>query len=89
MSIVSTLTLSNRNLLEESVSITENLPEAEGYLARASFKLAQIYGQLGNGERQKHYMAAAETIRKRLSGKEPLPEPSEEAYSSLVLWMLW
>jgi hypothetical protein len=63
--------------------------EAEGYLARASFKLAQIYGQLGNGERQKYYMAAAEMIRMRFSGNSPLAEPPEEAYDSLVLWMLW
>jgi hypothetical protein len=34
-------------------------------------------------------MAAAETIRKRLSGSAPLPEASEEAYDNLVLWMLW
>lgn len=84
-----TLMFVDRNLLEESASIAENLAEAEGYLARACFKLSQIYGQLGNGERQKHYMEKAETIRKRICNKDKFPEASEDAYDSLVLWMLW
>jgi hypothetical protein len=87
--IVLTLMFVDRNLLEESVSTAENLVEAEGYLARACFKLSQIYGQLGNAERQTHYMEKAETIRKRICNKDKFPEASEEAYDSLVLWMLW
>lgn len=87
--MVLTLMLVDRNLLEESVSIAENLVEAEGYLARACFKLSQIYGQLGNAERQKYYMERAETIRRRICNKDKFPEASEEAYDSLVLWMLW
>ncbi len=87
--LVQKLILSDRNLLEESILIAENLAEAEGYLARACFKLAQIYGQSGNAERQKHYMEEAQTIRKRICGKDTLPEASQEAYDNLVLWMLW
>lgn len=83
------LSLIDRNLLEESVSIAENLAEADGYLARACFKLNQIYGQLGNVERQKYYMGEAEKIRKRICNKDKFPGASEEAYDSLVLWMLW
>jgi hypothetical protein len=66
-----------------------NLPEAEGYLARANFKLSQVYGEIGNQERQSYYMTAAEEIRKRLSGDGPFVDASEEAYDRLVLWMLW
>jgi hypothetical protein len=79
----------DRNLLEESVSIAENLAEAQGYLARSCIKLSQIYGRLGNLERQKRYVEEAETIRKTLYSQGNLPEISAEEYDSLVLWMLW
>jgi hypothetical protein len=87
---ISKLNLSNSKSLEEIVLIAENLVEAEGYLARANFKLSQLYGEKGNQKLQKDYMAAAEVIRKRLSGDALLTDDVlEEAYNRLVPWMLW
>lgn len=80
-----------RNLLEESVSIAENISdEAGGYLARAKFKLAQIYDALNEVERARVCREAAESIRRRISSDAVTnSDASEEAYDKLVLWMLW
>lgn len=83
------LRASSRNLLEESVSIAENIgEEARGYLARANFKLAQIYDALNEVERARVCQEAAESIRRRISG-DAVTDASQEAYDKLVPWMLW
>lgn len=46
-------------LLEESVSITENITEAKGYRTRAHFRLSQLYSQLDNGENSQQCENAA------------------------------
>ena len=79
----------DRNLLSELVLLAENLSEAEGYLARANFKLAQIYTTLGNKERGRVCMEAAEAMRLKLSPNEKYIDDLEESYNKLVLWMLW
>ncbi len=73
------------------MSIAENISEeASGYLARANFKLAQIFESLNDAERSRVCREEAEVIRLRISGDTLAPsDATEESYNKLVLWMLW
>jgi hypothetical protein len=86
---VSKLILSNSQHLKEIVSIVKERADANGYLARANFKLAQLYGEAGDETQRHHYMAAAEATREEILGYVALPKASEEEYAKLTPWMLW
>jgi hypothetical protein len=86
---ISKLILSNSQHLEEIVSIAKERADANGYLAQANFKLAQIYGKMGNDTQKCHYMAAAEATREEILGYNNLPKASEDEYAKLTTWMLW
>jgi hypothetical protein len=77
------------NLLEESVSIAENIPEAKGYEARAHFRLSRLYMTLGNGERSHQCEVAAKKVRTEISQDSSDTDFTEKDYDALVLWMLW
>jgi tetratricopeptide (TPR) repeat protein len=78
------------SLLEKCVNIAGSLPNAEGYLARAKNKMAEIYGSLGNDEEMERTLREeAEALRTKAcidtsSGGEP-----PDGYDALVPWMLW
>ncbi|KAI9846534.1 MAG: hypothetical protein M1837_003955 [Sclerophora amabilis] len=80
---------SSINLLGESVSIAENLPETGGYLARSYCKLGHIHAALGNAERSRVCKEAAEATRQKILGLSMPQDVSDESYDKLVLWMLW
>lgn len=78
-----------RNLLEESVSIAENIPEAKGCQARALFKLSQLHRKLGDAEKSQRCGLAAKKARLEIGGVAADKELAQEDYEGLVLWMLW
>ena len=78
------------DFLEESIAIAQKLPEAEGYLARSNFKLAQVYAETGETERSQICKEVAESLRAKISGETKTPsESAATAYDRLVPWMLW
>lgn len=80
-----------RNLLEKSIAFLENLPEPEGFLARAYFKLSEIHAKPGSDlETQKRCKETAISYRsKAYTDLSPGQEYSEENFNLLVPWMLW
>jgi hypothetical protein len=77
------------NLLEESVSIAENIPEAKSYEARAQFRLSWLYRQLDNGEKSHQCEIAAKNARMEILQDTSDTDLTEKDYDDLVLWMLW
>lgn len=65
--LVLKLILLNSHHLEEIVSIAKEHGDADGYLAQANFKFAQLYGEMGNDTKSDHYMAAAEATWRKIS----------------------
>ncbi|KAI9794605.1 MAG: hypothetical protein M1816_004492 [Peltula sp. TS41687] len=78
-----------RNLLEECVFICEQLPEADGHLARANYKLTEVYASLHDEERSQNCRQAAQRLRRKIVGDVAPMEESEDSYNRLVPWMLW
>lgn len=77
------------NLLEESVSIAENIPEAKGYEARAQFRLSRLYQALGNSEKSQQFEVEAKKARMEISHDSSDINFTDKDYDDLVLWMLW
>ncbi len=77
------------SLLNECVSIAENLPEGKGYEARARFKLGMIYESRGELEQGQALKTAARSLRRELIGEEGPEEEDEDVYEKLCVWMLW
>ena len=77
------------SLLEECVSIAENLPEGKGYEARAKFKLGMIYASQGKLEQSRAVMVTAKALRGELVGEKDGRAEDEADYESLCVWMLW
>lgn len=77
------------SLLNESVSIAENLPEGKGYEARAKYKLGSIYESRWELEQSHALKTAAESLRQELVGEQGSEEDDEDAYEKLCVWMLW
>ncbi|KAI9841903.1 MAG: hypothetical protein M1837_000289 [Sclerophora amabilis] len=75
--------------LKNSITFLQNLPEADGFLARANFKLSQIHDQLGYGAAE-HYKEAANHHRARTYTDLDIGEEySEESFNLLTPWMMW
>jgi len=72
------------------VNIAGSLPNAEGYLARAKNKMAEVYGSLENDdEMERTLREEAEALRtKACIDISPDSEPPD-GYDALVPWMLW
>ena len=77
------------SLLDECVSIAENLPEGKGYDARAKFKLGSIYASHGELEKSRTLKAAARSLKRELTAEEGGEEEGEEDYAKFCVWMLW
>jgi hypothetical protein len=77
------------NLLEESISIADNIPEAKGSEARAQHKLSQLYDTLGNAEKSQECKDMAKKAAAEVLGATPNAAFSENDYDNMVLWMLW
>jgi hypothetical protein len=72
------------------VNIAGSLPNAEGYLARAKNKMAEIYGSLeSDDEMERTLREEAEALRtKACIYISPDGEPPD-GYDALIPWMLW
>ncbi|KAL8736413.1 MAG: hypothetical protein Q9166_000205 [cf. Caloplaca sp. 2 TL-2023] len=78
------------DLLNECVTISQSLPEGEGQLARAWYKLHTLYAQEGKIKQSEEAEDKARASRKKiLRGSELVEDDSEESYDRLNLWMLW
>ncbi|KAL8781443.1 MAG: hypothetical protein Q9213_005995 [Squamulea squamosa] len=78
------------DLLHECAAIAQSLPEGEGQLARAWYKLHTLYAQDGKSKESEELLVKARTLRRKLLGCSELEgDDSEESYNSLNLWMLW
>lgn len=56
-------------------------------VARSSFKLAEVFGRLGNPAEADKYQLQADELRKALTGDEYTSDASEHDYDMLVsLW---
>ena len=76
-------------LLEESVSMAENVSFGEGYSARSNHRLSKISKRMGKTQQGKVYEEAAKSmLRKKLGDATPV-EPSQTDYDSVVPWVLW
>lgn len=77
------------SLLDECVSIAENLPEGKGHEARAKFKLGMIYASQGKLEQSQALVVTARSLRTERVGEEALGADHEADYDRLYVWMLW
>ena len=79
------------SLLNECVSIAENLPEGRGYEARAMFMLGIIYASQGELEQSRALRVTARSLRQGLVDEKVDDEGDEDAddYEKLCVWMLW
>ncbi|PGH05348.1 hypothetical protein AJ79_06817 [Helicocarpus griseus UAMH5409] len=79
------------DLLEKSLTFLKRLPESEGYIGRAYFKLSQIHTKMGSDmDTQKQCKEAAISYRsKAYTDLNPGDDYSEESFNLLVPWMLW
>lgn len=78
-----------RTLLYECISIAASVPEAEGYLAKAQYKLGMLYILDGDLQGAEVYLAAARSIRDMMLGDTAPVQDEESSFESLVPWMLW
>lgn len=70
--------------------ISQSLPEGEGQLARACYKLHTIYALEGKSKLSEEFSDKARALRQKIQGVSTLDEDeSEESYNRLNLWMLW
>lgn len=80
----------NRSLLERCVNIAESLSEAEGHIARAKNKLADIYGNVGSDyELERINREEAIAMRTKVCADMSSDGELADGYDALVPWMLW
>ena len=76
-------------MLEELVLISESLPQGEGQLARANYKLSVLYAELDRKVESKECRQRAVGLRTKLRPTEHDVPFEEEIYMQLCPWMLW
>lgn len=76
-------------LLNECVTISEVLPEGKGYLARAKYKLSELFTAEGDLQQGQNNRDAARALGRELLGDDWPHEDEEASYDKLVVWMLW
>jgi hypothetical protein len=78
---------------DKSESIATNLPEAEAYVVRARYHLAQCYGLVGEQDIGKVWRDSADEAHIRYmesrGRSRALPTDLNGIYDSEVAWMLW
>ncbi len=79
----------NSELLKELVAISETLPDGEGQLARAYYKLSVIYSQNHRQDESTHCKKQAIDLRAKVCQGEKDVAYEEETYKKLCPWMLW
>ncbi|PGH04886.1 hypothetical protein AJ80_08435 [Polytolypa hystricis UAMH7299] len=78
------------SLLKKSLKLLQKLPESEGFMARAYFKLWELHGKLGSdSETRKRCKEAALSYRSQARTElNPGEEYSEQSFGLLVPWKL-
>jgi hypothetical protein len=76
-------------MLEEAVAICESLPEGEGHLARANYKLSILCSETGKLGESEAYKQRAMELRLKLHPGAVIVPFAEEEYMKLCPWMLW
>ena len=78
-------------MLQELVSIAKGLPSShsQAQLARANYKLAMIYEEMGRRAESEAYKESALGLRLRLRPHEADPPFVEDSFSEMCPWMLW
>lgn len=79
-------------LLNECVAVSESLQEGKGHLARAQFKLGELWaseGDLQQSELSDGNKKTARALGRELLGVQWPIEDNEASYDKLVVWMLW
>lgn len=78
---------------DQSESIAEGLPEAEAYLVRARYRLAQCYELAGDEDVGRAWKQSADTAHVEYMTKRGcpaiIPNSLEGLYDGEVAWMLW
>jgi tetratricopeptide (TPR) repeat protein len=81
--------LTHRQMLEEAVAICESLPEGEGHLARANYKLSVLCSETGRFAECEAHKRRAMELRLKVRPEEGIVPFAEEEYMKLCPWMLW
>lgn len=76
-------------LLNECVAVSESLPEGKGYLARARFKLGELWASEGDLQQSESNKKTARALGRDLLGDQWPIDANEASYDKLVVWMLW
>lgn len=76
-------------LLREVVDMSRGMLEMKGHLARACWFLAHLEKKLNHPVEAEELLRRAKEEKSKIEGKECPDEESDEAYLSLVGWMLW
>jgi hypothetical protein len=76
-------------MLQEAIAISESLPEGEGHLARANYKLSVLCSEMGRLVEGEAYKRRAMELRLKLRPEDGMVPFAEEEYMKLCPWMLW
>jgi hypothetical protein len=76
-------------MLEELVLIAEGLPEGEGHLVRANYKLSLLYAEMGRRAESEACKQHALSLRLKLVPDENDPALDEDKFMMLCPWMMW
>ena len=76
-------------MLKELVMILESLPEGEGQLARASYKMSMVSGEMGRQADSEEYRKKAFDLKAKLGLGDETAISTEESFTRLCPWMLW
>jgi len=75
--------------LLQLIAIAETLNEAEGQLARASYKLSVLYGEKGMEQESQSFKARAISLKDKLRPEDKGKLVEESDFNKLCLFMLW
>ncbi|KAF2755485.1 hypothetical protein EJ05DRAFT_502944 [Pseudovirgaria hyperparasitica] len=76
-------------MYREIIDMNCGSAEMKGHLARSLWFLAGVEGRLGRADYASDLRKLANEERAKIMGREHLDEDTDEAFMSLVGWMLW
>jgi hypothetical protein len=84
-----TAIIANRELLTQLADIAGSIPEGQGQLARAQFKLSVLYDEAGREDASRAALEIAEKSRKEIRPELANAALIEDEFNKLCPWMLW
>ncbi|KAF2468654.1 uncharacterized protein BDR25DRAFT_335130 [Lindgomyces ingoldianus] len=81
--------LVSARMFREIIDMSRDMVEMRGHLARALWFLASVEDRLDNPSEVERLRREAKVERGRIQGREAPDEDTDEAFMSLVGWMLW